>query len=298
MPEAMAVQAVRLLGPRAEASAAAILAEHPGLGPAQHRERATARGVRASVLEGAFLGGPFMLLWPAAFVAALSAQIRMVLELAALSGVHREPGELAADLLVLQGVCSSPEAARELLDAAGPADEESADQASADEAPADGEPAGRTGWWVLVKRLAYLIGLLTAGEQSAGRGRQLAVWSGVAAVVALGCVVPLIWIPASAEMYRRATTKLAARATAYYAPSVEGPAVGPRAARRWVLRPGAAMVALRTAVSILLIVGVLVTALVADLRIASSHVLAVVVLLTAVSALYVLVLRARRRGPD
>ncbi|WP_344444024.1 hypothetical protein [Kitasatospora nipponensis] len=309
LPETMAVQAVRLLWPGAKAAAARVRTGHRDLDPAQVRERVTAHGINASVLEGAFLGGPFMLLWPAAFVAALTAQLRMVLELAALSEPHRDPDALAADLLVLQGVSPSAPAARELLDAAGAtvasvATEAagaagatgSADTDTAGESTA-GESAAPAGWWTTMRHLSYLIGLLTPGKPTTGRLRQAAVWVGVVVLVVLGCAVPLLWIPASAEMYRRATTRLAARSTAYYASGAgDRAAEAPAVAGRWSLRPGAVLVTLRAAVAAVLILGVLVVVLVADVRIATSHLLGAAALLIGVSGLYAVVLTRRRRG--
>ncbi|MFC1416674.1 hypothetical protein [Streptacidiphilus cavernicola] len=291
LPEQLAVQAVRLLGPHATAAAARVRAAHPDAVPGRWSRTVAERGIRATVAEGAFLGGPFMLLWPAAFGAALVAQLTMVLELAALPDRPRSPEELAEDLLVLQGVSPTPAAARALLDAASHADR--------------GEPAGpRPGWWSTGRRLAYLIGLLTPADPAGSRGRnrsragirlrRAATWAGVAAVVLVGCAAPLVWIPASAEMYRRATAGLAARATAYYSP-VGGYDPLPAGGRRWLLRPGAVLVAVRALVSVLLTAAVLAAVLLADLRIASSHWPAAVLLLIAVSALYAALLRRHRR---
>jgi hypothetical protein len=291
MPEAMAVQAVGLLAPRARATVARIRKEHPDADRAKLSERLTSRGVRTSVLDGSFLGGPFMVLWPAAFVAALTAQMRMVLELAALLEPDRDPAALTEDMLVLQGVTPTRETARELLAAAETTGAETTGGGSADE-----EPAARPGWWVMVRRLAYLIGLLTIADETVTRRHRVGVWASVLAVVAVGFVAPLVWIPASAEMYRRATTRLAARTVAYYAPQ---PAGGPESAApapgRWVLRPGALAVAVRSAVSVVLITGAVLTMVIADLKIASSHILAAVVLLVVLSGLYLVALQRSRR---
>jgi hypothetical protein len=286
MPEAMAVQAVDLLAPRARAKVAQVRTEHPDATVAALRERLTTRGVRGSVADGAFLGGPFMVLWPAAFVAALVAQIRMVLELATLFAPDRDAAALTEDLLVLQGVSPSVEAARELIAAAGrTGGEEAGEQAQAP-----------PGWWVMVRRLAFLIGLVTTGDETVSRARRVGVWLSVLAVVAVGFVAPLVWIPASAEMYRRATTRLAARTVAYYAPQHAAErAAAPAADGSWFVRPGGLLVALRSAVSVVLIAGTVVTVILADLKIASSHLLAALVLLVGLSLLYLVALRRRRR---
>ncbi|MFE0458631.1 hypothetical protein ACFW1A_05125 [Kitasatospora sp. NPDC058965] len=285
----MAVQAVDLLASRARAKTDQVRAEQPDAATGRLSEQLTTRGVRTSVLDGAFLGGPFMVLWPAAFVAALIAQIRMVLELAALYQPDRDPAALTEDLLVLQGVSPTTEAARALLDAAAaPRDRESG---------AEQEPEAPPSWWVMVRRLAYLIGLLTISDRPVSLLRRAGVWLSVIAVVAVGFVVPLVWIPASAEMYRRATSRLAARTVAYYAPHGAGAEAeeGAADAGRGFLRPGALLVALRSAVSAVLIGGAVLTVVVADLRIASSHILAAVALLVGLSVLYFVVVRRRRR---
>jgi hypothetical protein len=53
--------------------------------------------------EGAFVGGPFIVLLPIAFCAVLLAQAQMAFELAAINGYSRNDRMRAADLLVVQG---------------------------------------------------------------------------------------------------------------------------------------------------------------------------------------------------
>ena len=73
------------------------------------------RQTRISMTEGAFVGGPFIVLIPVAFCAALLAQAQMALELAALAGYAPSDQMRAADLLVLQGAyTSTPEASAAL----------------------------------------------------------------------------------------------------------------------------------------------------------------------------------------
>ena len=65
------------------------------------------RQTRISMTEGAFVGGPFIVLIPVAFCAALLAQAQMALELASLAGYAPSDQMRAADLLVLQGAYAS-----------------------------------------------------------------------------------------------------------------------------------------------------------------------------------------------
>lgn len=300
-PERIARYAARTLGPRARSSAEKLSRAHPELSGGDLQRKAAERGIRTAILEGSLLGGPFMLLWPPAFCAALVAQLQMVLTLAALSGNRSDDEGLAADLLVLQGACPDPAAARRALaataaEAAGPGP----DGGNHDGSAAERTPGSRAGWWSTGRRLAHLIGLLTPADGSTGtrsRARQLAGWIGIALLCAVGFVAPLVWLPASAEMYRRATTGLATRTLAHYAvPAGAAGAAADLAGYRWVLRPGTVAVALRALVAFVLTVAVLLAVLLADLRLATSHLLAALVLLFAASALGYTLLRGRGRS--
>lgn len=284
MPERMAVFAVELLGPPA---AERMAKRQPG-GPEQRvdtAERAhqvVRRGVRTSVVEGSFLGGPFMALLPIAFCGALLAQVRMVLELAALSG--RDPGDetVVADLLVIQSVHPTVEQAEEALRQAR---------------PAAGGGETKAGWWSTVRRLAYLIGLVTPQEHPRGRLRGAAVWVGMIALVLVGFVVPFVWVPVCAGTYRRATNELAVVAARHFA--LRGgtgvlPQGGP-AGRRATLRPGLLLVTVRVLLACLVPVVIVGVVLAADLRFGDQHWSVMVLAVFAVAAITALVWYLRRR---
>jgi len=259
MPERMAVFAVEFLGPSAERWVSEQRSAEPeraaDTGRAAHQ--AVRRGVRSSVAEGSFLGGPFMALMPIAFCAALLAQFRMVLELAALSGRDPRDEAVAADLLVIQGVHPTVAEAEAALREAGTVAE-------------DG--GRRAGWWSTVRREAYLLGLVTPEDRPRGKARTAAVWTGMLALVLVGFAVPFVWIPVCAETYRRATGRLAGVAAGHFAPpGGTGVLPAPGAARRSALRPGLVLVAARALLACLVPAVVVVVVLLADLRVAGRH---------------------------
>lgn len=284
MPERMAVFAVEFLGPPAaermaqrRLDASGEEADRDDLG-----HQVVRRGVRTSVVEGSFLGGPFMLLLPIAFCGALLAQFRMVLELAALSGRDPSDESVAADLLVIQGAYPTVAEAAAALREAGP------------DAGRDG---AKPGWWSTIRRQAYLIGLVTPETEPRGRTRKAAAWAGTVALVVIGFVVPFVWVPVCAEMYRRATNDLAGVAARHFAPA-GGPGVlppGGPARQRGTLRPGFLLVALRALSACVLPVVVVVVVVLADLRVAGGHWLTVVLGFFAVAAIGALVWYLRRR---
>ncbi|MEU8926947.1 hypothetical protein AB0D10_39530 [Kitasatospora sp. NPDC048545] len=281
MPERLAVFAVEYLGPlAADAAAQAREAERAGADRAEVTEQAIARGVRRSVVDGSFLGGPFILLLPVAFVAALLAQLRMVLELAAMAGHDPCGGDAAVEVLLVQGVYPTPEDAAEALRKASRA----------------GTDAGSRGsWWSVVRRQAYLIGLVTPEEPTRGRIRKWLGWAGIGVLLLIGTVVPFVWVPACAEMYRRATNELADRALVRYGSS--GAAAPPRNWNRSVLRPGLLLVVLRTVVAFLATAGAVLVVLLTGVRVADNSLLAMVLVLLGLSGLVVgwHYVRSRRR---
>ncbi|WP_051967366.1 hypothetical protein [Kitasatospora mediocidica] len=286
MPELMAVFAVEFLGERA-ATTVSDLRERHAEAP-EHAPEPAARvvrgGVQRSVVEGSFLGGPFMLLLPIAFCAALLAQLRMILELAALAGRDPRDPALAADLLVVQGVYGDVVTAEAALRAASSSPVEAGDVEAGD----------RAGWWSTVRRQAYLLGLVAPEDQPRGRLRRAAGWIGIGVLVLVGLVLPLIWVPACGEMYRRATGQLAERGAAYFALDHQQQAA-PAAERRFAVRPGAVLVAVRTLVVGVVSVGTVLVVLVADLRLFTSHWLMAMLILFVASGVAAAVWYRRRR---
>ncbi|WP_457028525.1 hypothetical protein [Kitasatospora sp. P5_F3] len=282
MPERMAVFAVEFLGTRAAESVAQLRARRAADPEADTGEPAVGvirRGVHRAVVEGAFLGGPFMVLLPIAFCAALLAQLRMVLELAALAGRDPRDQDMAADLLVIQGVYPDVAQAEVAL-------------REAERAPTD--DGTRAGWWSTVRRQAYLLGLLVPEEQPRGGLRKAAGWAGLTVLLLVGLVVPFVWVPACGEMYRRSTNQLAERAIAYFALDRDTE-TEPSAKTRFAVRPGAVLVALRTLGACILTVGTVLVVFLADLRIADNSWGTGVLLLLAAAAVVSVVWYRRRR---
>ncbi|MFJ8622698.1 hypothetical protein ACIRD3_07605 [Kitasatospora sp. NPDC093550] len=285
MPERLAVYAVDFLGPPvADTVASAREAERGGTTTAELTEQVISRGVRRSVVDGSFLGGPFILLLPVAFLGALLAQLQMVLELAALSGLDPRGEEAAVEVLVVQGVHATPELAAQALREAARAHDEA-----------------KASWLSVVRRQAYLIGLVTPDDPSRGRVRRWLGWAGIGVLLLIGTVVPFVWVPACAEMYRKATNELADRALLRFASGEDGAAPA-RSWNRSVLRPGLVLVVLRTLVAFLATAGAVLVVLLTGVRVADNTWLAVFLVLLGMSAVVVgwqrfRSRRARRSGP-
>ncbi|MEU8524024.1 MULTISPECIES: hypothetical protein [Streptomyces] len=255
LPEILALFAVRRLGPVARRKVAALPADEP----AELRARVVTRGTRAAVTEGAFVGGPFMVLVPVAFCAALLRQTRTMLELAALDGRDPRTRERAAELLVIQGVHDDVEQAGAALDAR---------EGTRKDDPAEVHRHGFAALWNLVPRMARLLGVITPGQELGAHPRlvQAGRWLLLVAVILTGLVAPLVWLPYMAMSYRRGTADLMRRATLFY---FAEPVSAPR--RRSRLSPGAVAGAARVGLSILLPVLMITGVLAADLRLAGSH---------------------------
>jgi len=249
LPEQLALFAVRHLGETARRTVAAL---PEGGGPEEARAQVIRRGHRAVTAEGAFVGGPFLLLIPVAFCAALLRQARIVLELAALDGRDPTDKERACELLVVQGVYGDEATARAALTAYRP------------------RPPGRrprlASLWDITWRMARLLGLLTPSG-SAERTRwtvQAGRWLLVGAVFLTGLVAPLVWLPYMAVSYDRATTRLTDRAVRHYFADVPVPA-------RRRLEPGTLASTGRALLSLLVPIAMVVTVIATDLRIAGSN---------------------------
>ncbi|MER8044538.1 hypothetical protein [Streptomyces sp. NPDC094032] len=209
-----------------------------------------ARGSRAATSEGAFVGGPFLVLIPVAFCAALLSQARMMLELAALEGRDPSTPERTAELLVLQGVYEDTEAARAGL--------------AAPQAPAARRPGRIGALWELVMRMARLLGLVTPSDGGTGLLVRLGLWALVAVVFLVGLVAPLVWLPYLAFSYYRSTARVADRATLFYS--------GARLPRRsGRLDPALVVASLRAVLSLLVPLVALAVVVLTDARIADRQ---------------------------
>ncbi|WP_051844819.1 hypothetical protein [Streptomyces globisporus] len=189
-----------------------------------------------------------------AFCGALLSQARIVLELAATEGRDTTDPERAAELLVLQGAYADTAAARAALDAAPGG-------------PRAGKRRGRVAAFRdLVLRMAWLLGLLTPSDEKVGRWTRIGQWALIGCVFLVGLVAPLVWLPYMAFSYNRATTRLADRATVFYAGSRD--LRTPRGIR---VDPAVAVAGLRALGSMMLPTVALLLVLATDTRIAGGR---------------------------
>jgi hypothetical protein len=259
LPERLADFAVRSVGPAVPEAIASLRRDHPTDTEAELRARVIARGHRAVVAEGSFVGGPFLVLIPVAFCAALLRQARTVLELAALDGRDPTASTRAAELLVLQGVYEDTRQAQQAL------------------TRATGAPARRKRWtalWNVTLRMAHLLGILTPDEGSLDADRpvrRVAVrawrWLLLGVVFLVGLVAPLVWLPYMAVSYRRADARLGERVLAHYFADT---AAAPRR-RTSRLAPDVIAAALRSLLSLLVPLVAIAVTFLTGLRIADSR---------------------------
>ncbi len=210
MPEQLAFFAVRRFGPRAAAAVDRRKQRKPSAGDDELRRDAIAHGTHMTIADGAALGGPFIVVMPVSFVAALLAQARMVLELAVLAGHDPRSEDRVADLLVLQDVYPSTEAAAAAL------------REVKRRPPGGRGRLPRRTRWSLVVRMAAILGIVGGGGEKRGRLRQVVSTAPIVVLFLVGMVLPLIWVPALAVIYRKNTLRLGAKAVRYYTPGAVG----------------------------------------------------------------------------
>ncbi|MEV5379098.1 hypothetical protein [Streptomyces nondiastaticus] len=209
MPEQLAFFAVRRFGPRAASSVDRRKRNRPAAGDDELRREAIAHGTHMTIADGAVLGGPFIVLMPVSFVAALLSQARMVLELAVLAGEDPRSERRVADLLVLQDVYPSTEAAAEAL------------RETKRRPPGGRGRIPRRTRWSLIVRMAAILGLVGGGGKQS-TFRRVVSTTPIVALFLVGMVLPLIWVPALAVIYRKNTLRLGAKAVQYYTPGATG----------------------------------------------------------------------------
>lgn len=272
MAEQIAVWSLARFGTRADAAVAKLRDGRPDADREELERLVIARQVRVSMTEGAFVGGPFILLIPVAFCAALLAQAQMVFELAAVSGHEPDDQMRAADLLVLLGAYPSTDEATAALAAM-----------TRDPHHRQGKrlPAGTR--WAMVKRMMYMLQVLgTTDERS--RLRSALGWTGIGLLVVVGFALPLVWVPYMAYSSRRSALRMGERARAYYAEAQPGDA-GVTVRKRQVVRAGGAVALARVAFLVVLPILVALIALLTGFSVGGGQWVGSGALLLVVSAL-------------
>jgi hypothetical protein len=213
MAEHLAVWSLSRFGPIADSAVEKLRARQPDADRDTLEEAVVTRQSRVAMTEGAFVGGPFIVLIPLAFIAAMLAQGQMVFELAAVAGRSPRDHLRAAELLVLLGAYPTTEEAGAAI-AAMPRD--------AGKREGKKLPAGTR--IDMVKRMAYLLQMLGPTDVTRTRLRATLGWVGISVLFLVGLVLPLVWVPYMAYSMRRATLRLGARARDYYAAGDAGEA--------------------------------------------------------------------------
>lgn len=262
LPEILAGFAVRRVGQAVPESIASLRRRHPDATEAELRAQVVARGRRTVVSEGSIVGGPFLLLIPLAFCAALLRQARTVLELAALDGRDPTASARAGELLVLQGVYEDTRQAQDALTRTG----------RAAGAPARWKRGAAL--WNVTLRMAHLLGILAPADEGQDAGRRVRRvtvqawrWLLLGVVFLVGLVAPLVWLPYMAVVYRRADARLADRVLAYYFTDT-APAPRRRTSR---LEPEVMAAVLRALISLLVPLALTAVTFLTGLRIAESR---------------------------
>jgi hypothetical protein len=203
--EHLALWSLKYFGPRANSAVGRLQASHPTATQAELEQLAVQHQTRVCMTDGAFLGGPFIVLLPIAFCAALLAQAQMAFELAVINGYSATDRMRAADLLVLQGAYPTTEEAAAALDRVTRAERE-------------GGKLPRGTRWTMIKRMAFLLGLLAApGTPKPSLLVSMTRWTALAVTLIAGLVLPLVWVPYMAVSMRRAALQMGQRGRTFYA---------------------------------------------------------------------------------
>jgi hypothetical protein len=204
--EHLVLWSIKRFAGRATSAVARIQRSHLGAEPAVLQRAVVQRQTRVSMTEGAVVGGPFIVLIPVAFCAALLAQAQMILELAVLDGRPADDELRGAELLVLQRVYPSVEQAQAGL-ARVRRDLDGRHEAKL--------PRGTR--WITLKRMALLLGLLGSEEERPGFIRTVLQWIFLGLLFLVSFVLPLIWAPYMAAAMRRSSLEIGNRGMRFYA---------------------------------------------------------------------------------
>jgi hypothetical protein len=206
MPEHLALWSLKYFGPRAGSAVAKLRDSHPEADSGELEAAVIQHQTRVSMTEGAFLGGPFIILLPVAFCAAMLAQAQMALELAALAGYAPDDEMRAADLLVIQGAYPSTTEASAALA-----------KLTRDPKRREGKRLPRGSRISMVKRMAFMLGVIGSSDEKPSRLRSVLQMGLLGVVFLVGLVLPLVWVPYMAYAFRKSGLQMGARASEFYA---------------------------------------------------------------------------------
>ena len=284
LPENLADFSLKMLGPGVSAYVSGLRCENPDADTLELERMIAQQGVRETSREGGFVGGPFMLFVPVAFVAALLAQIKMLLRMAALAGRDPRAPRRAAELLVIMGVYKDVAQAAAALKALPATEAGAVRKHSVVYATVD-----------LVRRMAKLLGLISpAAVTPVSRLIRLGRLLLLGVTLMIGIVAPLIWLPYLSMSYYRSTVELAERVSVFYS----GPQKAIHLPRGTSDVPGLAAAVVRALGSLALIVGGFVVFLWLDIRIAGRGwpaLLSLAVLISSATGLWWYARRIRHR---
>jgi hypothetical protein len=272
MPEHLALWSIKHFGPRASAAVEEIREARPGADAGDLEAAVIEHQTRLSMTEGAFVGGPFIFLIPVGFCAALLAQAQMALELAALAGYEPDDESRAADLLVIQHAHRSTAEANAALG-----------KLTRDPAHRAGKRLPRGSRINMVKRMAFMLGLLGSRDERPSRLRSALRMAVLGAVFVVGLVLPLVWVPYMAVAFRRTGLQMGARASAFYAERKSDVGVTVRKAPRVRVAMTAGLVRMVALIGFPVVVAVI--AVLTDTHIGGGRWLSAGIFLLALSAL-------------
>jgi hypothetical protein len=269
MAEQIAVWSLHRFGPRAGRAVDKLREKHPDADRAELERLVIERQTRIGMAEGAFVGGPFIVLIVVAFVAALLAQAQMVFELAAVAGRSPTDQMRAAELLVLLGAYPTTEDALAALQ----------EMKTHPRDPGKKLPRGTR--WSMIMKMGYLLEVFGPSDPTRTKLRSTLGWIGVGFVFLVGLVLPLVWVPYMAYAMRKSSLRLASRAVPYYAGETSD--AGVTVTSRRISVGGTAALA-RTLLLLLLPVAAAIVAFVAGLQITGGSWVSALLLLLLVSA--------------
>jgi hypothetical protein len=208
MAEHLALWSLKYFGPRAGKAVDSLRKARPDTPVEDLERRVVEHQTRVCIAEGAFVGGPFIVLIPVAFCAALLAQAQMAFELAAVHGYNATDQMRAADLLVIQEAYPSTDAAGAAL-------------AKVTEEPAVHKRLPPGTRWNMLKRMAYLLGLIGSSDPDQSRLHGILNVAVLIVTFLVGLILPLVWVPYMAISMRRSSLRLGKKAMAFYSAGSE-----------------------------------------------------------------------------